>query len=136
MREILFKAKRKDVGWWQEGQIVQIKDRYFITDEDCTEIEKSMMYITGEINYDLKFMYEVFPETICEYTGLTDKNGVKIFEGDIILIGEKRRKVEVTFKDGQFGYLYNGVCINFQYQKPEIIGNVFDEGVENVNITD
>lgn len=76
-REILFKAKRKDVGLWQEGQIVQVDGKYFITDTECTKIEKSMMFISGEMIYDLKYMYEVFPNTICEYTGLKDKNGKK-----------------------------------------------------------
>lgn len=65
--------------------------------------------------------------TLCQYTNLKDKNGVEIYEGDLILIGEKRRKVEVIFKDGSFGYLYNGVCVPFQNQNPEVIGNVWDK---------
>lgn len=63
---------------------------------------------------------------LMQYTGLKDKNGVEIYEGDLILIGEKRRKVEVIFKDGSFGYLYNGVCVSFQYQSPEVIGNIYE----------
>lgn len=62
-----------------------------------------------------------------QYVGLKDKNGVEIYEGDLILIGEKRRKVEVIFKDGSFGYLYNGVCVPFQNQNPEVIENVWDK---------
>ena len=62
-----------------------------------------------------------------QYVGLKDKNGVEIYEGDLILIGEKRRKVEVIFKDGSFGYLYNGVCVPFQYQSPEVIGNIYEK---------
>lgn len=61
-----------------------------------------------------------------QYVGLKDKNGVEIYEGDLILIGEKRRKVEVIFKDGSFGYLYNGVCVPFQNQSPEVIGNIYE----------
>lgn len=65
-----------------------------------------------------------------QYVGLKDKNGVEIYEGDLILIGEKRRKVEVIFKDGSFGYLYNGVCVPFQNQNPEVIGNIYENEVD------
>lgn len=65
-----------------------------------------------------------------QYVGLKDKNGKDVYEGDLILIGEKRRKVEVIFKDGSFGYLYNGVCVPFQYQNPEVIGNIYENEVD------
>ncbi len=67
---------------------------------------------------------------LMQYTGLKDKNGVEVYEGDLILIGEKRRKVEVIFKDGSFGYLYNGVCVPFQNQSPEVIGNIYENEVD------
>ncbi len=133
-REILFKAKRIDNGEWVEGYYVYCRKRHYI----LPVLNKAIGFDEREDEW-----VEVDPDTLCQYTGLTDKNGKKIWENDIVNcwtcidIGDfANYRVEIGYVEmnyGSFGLhriqddtYYRPFKDYFEGYNLHIIGNIFD----------
>lgn len=109
MREILFKAKRIDNGEWVEGYYTECSGKTFVGIDTSSMFE---IFCAPVIKW-----FRVDPKTICQFTGLCDKNGKKIWENDII----KYHFGEI-YAPIKYGYYQN--C--FDSQKTEHVGFYVD----------
>lgn len=88
MRSILFKAKKLSDGKWVKGSLVKTPFGTFIEWYEDSICNKR----------------EVDPSTVCQFTGLADKNGKEIWEGDYLTPINDSEAMKVIFKEGSFGF--------------------------------
>ena len=116
MREILFKGKRVDNGEWTEGYFFKIWNKVFL-----------LWGMTG----DCPNMEEVIPETVGQFAGLNDKNGKKIFEGDIVESPNGTQGF-VEWQNAECAFLVN-IGDDWQTMDDcpyEVVGNIYDNKEE------
>ena len=128
MRVILFRGKTTS-GDWVQGYYGEFHNRPVIPEPNSIQIfePREDAYFCGSCVGG--FWHVVNRETVGQFTGLLDKNGVKIFEGDIIKLDNsldtKQKNFEVKFAYGQF-YIGINKPVAYVRDSCEVIGNIWD----------
>lgn len=130
MREILFRGKRCDNGEWVQGYYIRAEHHWH-----NHGIHKDWITLGASANggwFALHNKYAVKSETVGQFTGLTDKNGKKIFEGDIVQGKDRLEKHLEVFgyidhKNGSF-VITGDFMTHYRWldYEVEVIGNIHD----------
>ena len=133
MREILFRAKQIDDGEWVEGYYAMMGVDSLIRHYIVQNCAVTKLFKNPEDNMYFNDV-EIDPETLCQYTGLNDGNGKRIWENDIVK-HERSDTIGTVkwYQEDYVGWCVDDVMIDEQqftdemWNECEVIGNAFDD---------
>lgn len=138
MRDILFRGKRVDTGEWVEGYFCkypnQFKGYFCKNPNQFSGFLKPHIFVSS---YDEEketgscTAYPIIQDTVQQFTELFDRNGKKIFEGDIVdILTENEERGVITYEDGGFVVKASTFVVDFMSningEDVEVLGNIVD----------
>ena len=132
MREILFRGKRLDNGEWVEGCLCKHPSAI----QGPGYAGPWYIHVPPKDPDDNGGVYNVAPSTVGQFTGITDKNGRKVFEGDVVCAEDGYGHVKWDDDGARFVIVGNGVVLGFdQYFRHEvkIMGTIYDYELEETD---
>lgn len=137
----LYRGKRKDTGEWVEGNLFENDNAHFPMVLIGHIIMSRDKHFQQDLNFDGYDLCEVDPETVGQFTGMTDIGGRRIFEGDIMktaVTGLAPKTGAVLYQDGAFGLRCtdgSALFLCFVAESCTVIGNIHDTPVLTKEVT-